>query len=256
MSLQCGQRVRITKAGLLAGQEGTITSISMPLLTVELDADDTLVMVNMNEVQPIQPVAESNFVQVRLPPGVPVHVFGHAVEGVFCVVRMPPAMHNWLQQQTGQVLPEVVLQDQSAPGPYPSPDLPLAQAMPAPGWGMPVPPQPQAVPPAAPPHPLGPVQQPPSTGVVQLPTPGEASRLHLARHLLEMFLHTRNNLLDAGHPPIPPGEEWKYGNADADDGFTLLPAEQRLYDTCCHALTTFIEPIVGLHGSQEDAVDG
>lgn len=241
MSLQCGMRVRITKPGLLHGQEGTITSMSSPLLTVELDADESLVMVGIHEVQIIQPTqatGSDGVVQVQLPPDLPLQVCGQPVEAVVCIVRMPVTLRNWLQQRTGQQLTEAVVQAHDAAA---APVHPMAGFSPLPPWAQyqPVPPVPTL--------PQG----------AQLPTPGEIPRLHMARHLLEMFLHMRNNIALAASQPTPmvPGDEWKHGPVDAAS-LTLTPAETRLYNTCCDLLTTFMQPMVGCQKKPADAVDG
>jgi hypothetical protein len=254
MTPQPGARVRIIKPGLLAGQEGTITSVSSPLLSVELDADETVVMLGLHEVQllqPVQPVPplplSGNTVQVRLPDGVPVHVCGHAVDPVVCIVSMPARLRDFLQQHTGRPFEEAVVQRTDAPSPLPP--WAAAAGMPFggghPGWGMP-----QPVPP------LAAAAAPVTSATAELPTPGEASRIHLARHLVEMFLHTRNNLADAVMgPPVAPGDEWKQ-NAEEGTVFALTAAENRLYDTCCDVLTTFLQPLCGPSLKQSDAVDG
>lgn len=253
MTLQPGARVRIIKPGLLAGQEGTITSVSSPLLSVELDADETLVMSGLHEVQllqPAQPVPPTplsgSTVQVRLPDGVPVHVCGHAVDPVVCIVSMPARLRDFLQQHTGRLFEDAVVQRADEPPP-PMPWA-AAQGMPfaggQPGWGVP--------------QPVSPVPSPGSGTplTVELPTPGEATRIQLARHMVELFLHTRNNLADAAAgPPVAPGDEWKHSDEEGTV-FALTGAETRLYDTCCDVLTTFLQPLCGLDRKPTDAVDG
>lgn len=249
MTLQPGMRVRIIKSGLLAGQEGTITSVSAPLLTVELDVDETLVMLGVHEVQALPnptATASDGCVQVQLPQGLPLQVCGHAVEAVVCIVRMPAQLRAWLQQQTGQQFPDAMVQASSGPVELPpwagQAGMPF-NSVPA-GWG----PQP----PAAAVPPVRPV--PVATGNLSLPTPGEATRLQMARHLVEMFLHMRMHTGDAMGPPAVPGDEWK--QLDDDEEFSLTEPETRLYGTCCDVLTTFLQPMCGPIKKSPDSVDG
>lgn len=250
MNLQPGMRVRIIKPGLLAGQEGTITSISAPLLTVELDTDETLVMLGVHEVQVLPnptTATPDGYVQVQLPPGVPMQVCGHAVEPVVCIVRMPAQLRTWLQQQTGQQFLDAMVQASSGPGELP----PWAGQA-----GMPFNPMPAAWGPQPPATAVPPVRPVPvATGSLALPTPAEASRLHLARHLVEMFVHMRFHADDAPGMPVVPGDEWKQRDDD-DDGFSLTEHETRLYNTCCNVLTTFLQPMCEPYKKSSDAVDG
>lgn len=240
--LSQGMRVRITKEGLLHGQEGNVNAVDGEMVIVVLD-DRTTVGVNLGEVQVIaqqsvlhqaQPQQQqdtvSQFVQVKLPDGAMISVHGMQMESVFSIVKVHPHVRVQLQQDFNEHLPEVMLG-----GP------PVGVAGQATPFGVPPVGAGGAIPLAGMPNPgfpghLGQPQQ----------VTEKIMRLSMARQLLDLFIHMRHHMIEAAGVPddddTEPGEEWKQRRtAENANVFQFSDNETMLYTSACHVLSAYLD---------------